>query len=327
MSVMRRRYRLTGTIMMMGFSLCLAQRPRLTADDLAGRRVLWLGDSITQAGDYVSFTEYYLERQRPKERFDFISIGLASETADCLTEAQHPFPRPCVQERLGRALTEIKPQVVVICYGMNDGIYHPQSEERMMAFEAGIEKISAAVKAAGAELIVLTPPPFDAVLAKTVNHVPDAEYSYMHVYQGYDSVLEEFARWELGLPRSTAAAVIDLHGPMDAYLKERRKHDPRFSFGQKDGIHPDPSGHLMMARLVVRRLGLNLPEVSLNTELQRVEDDPMFALVKKAREERSEAWLPYVGYKRNGYFKTDSVVMAEKDVAALQIRIDALRRQ
>jgi hypothetical protein len=30
------------------------------ADTLAGKRVVFLGDSITQAGGYVAFTTYYL---------------------------------------------------------------------------------------------------------------------------------------------------------------------------------------------------------------------------------------------------------------------------
>lgn len=130
---------------------------------LANKRVLWLGDSITQAGDYVTFVEYFLEKQYPAERFDFVSIGLASETASCLSEKTHPFPRPCVQERLQRALALVKPQVVVACYGMNDGIYHPQSVERMQAFERGMEKLIAAAHAAGAQVVLLTPPPFDAL--------------------------------------------------------------------------------------------------------------------------------------------------------------------
>jgi hypothetical protein len=112
---------------------CAAQ-----AQSLSNKRVLWLGDSITQAGDYVTFVEYFLEKQYPAEGFDFVSIGLASETASCLSEKTHPFPRPCVQERLQRALDLVKPQVVVACYGMNDGIYHPQSAERILAFQRGL---------------------------------------------------------------------------------------------------------------------------------------------------------------------------------------------
>src|ERR1700761_6253378 len=133
---------------------------------LANKRVLWLGDSITQIGDYVTFAEYDLEKQYPADRFDIVSIGLASETTSCLSEKAHPFPRPCVHERLGRALSLVKPDLVVACYGMNDGIYHPQSEDRMQAFEQGIDKLVTAVHAAGAQLVLLTPPPFDRLPLK-----------------------------------------------------------------------------------------------------------------------------------------------------------------
>jgi hypothetical protein len=101
------------------------------APTLAGKRVLWLGDSITQAGGYVTFVQYYLNKKYPAEKFDFVSVGLSSETASGLSERTHPFPRPCVFERLQRALGAVKPQVVVACYGMNDGIYHPQSDFRL----------------------------------------------------------------------------------------------------------------------------------------------------------------------------------------------------
>ena len=70
---------------------------------LGAQKVLWLGDSITQAGDYVTIVEYYLNREYPSTRFDFNSIGLSSENTSCLTEKDHPFPRPCLSERLGRA--------------------------------------------------------------------------------------------------------------------------------------------------------------------------------------------------------------------------------
>ncbi len=223
---------------------------------LANKRVLWLGDSITQAGDYVTFIEYFLEKQYLADRFDVISIGLASETASCLSEKTHPFPRPCVQERLQRALALVKPQIVVACYGMNDGIYHPQSAERMQALEQGIEKLVAAVHTAGAEMILLTPPPFDA-LPVNAKVVPQSasDFGFMAPYEGYDGVLADYARWEMQLPKSEAT-VIDMHGPMDAYLAKQRETDADFSFAKKDGIHPDALGHLLMAQIVLRGLGV-----------------------------------------------------------------------
>jgi len=35
---------------------------------LANQRVLWLGDSITQDGKYVTFIEYYLSKEFPFEK-------------------------------------------------------------------------------------------------------------------------------------------------------------------------------------------------------------------------------------------------------------------
>jgi lysophospholipase L1-like esterase len=288
---------------------------------LANKRVLWLGDSITQAGDYVTFIEYFLEKQYPAERFDIISIGLASETSSCLSEKTHPFPRPCVQERLQRALDLVKPQVVVACYGMNDGIYHPQSAERMQAFEQGIEKLIAAVHAAGAEMILLTPPPFD-VLPVKAKVVPKsaADFGFMTPYEKYDDVLANYARWEMQLP-SSEATVIDLHTPLNRALADKRTTDPYFSFAKKDGIHPDMAGHLLMAKIVLSGLG-----IPAEADLQRIETDPLYAAIKKQREARSEGWLKYVGYTRGETVKVDSITEVEAKNAHLQSKIDFLRQ-
>lgn len=288
---------------------------------LENKRVLWLGDSITQAGDYVTFVEYFLERLYPADKFDFISIGLASETVSCLSEKTHPFPRPCVQERLQRALALVKPQVVVACYGMNDGIYHPQSAERMRDFQTGIEKLIAAVHGAGAEVILLTPLPFDVLPVKgKVVPKSAADFGFEAPYEGYDDVLGDYARWEMQLPHSEAT-VIDLHGPMDAYLAKQRAREADFSFAKKDGIHPDAAGHLLMAQIVLR--GLGVPVAS--EELKTVEADPLYGLIKKQREGRSAGWLKYVGYTRGETVKSDSIADVEKENAELQAKIDALR--
>src|SRR3569833_2299153 len=68
-------------------------------DTLAGRRVVFLGDSITQSGGYIAFTTYYLEKLYPKKDFDFLGLGLASETISGLSEEGHAggaFARTCL---------------------------------------------------------------------------------------------------------------------------------------------------------------------------------------------------------------------------------------
>jgi lysophospholipase L1-like esterase len=291
---------------------------------LAGKRVLWLGDSITQAGDYVTFVQYFLDKNYPTDKFDIISIGLASETASGLSEKAHPFPRPDVKERLQRALDLVKPAIVVACYGMNDGIYHPQSADRMKAFQDGINKVIAACKAAHAQVILLTPPPFDKIMAHTLP-ITAPDFSYMGPYEDYDSVLADYAKWELSLSPRDALA-IDLHQPINDYLARQRVTDPHFSF-TGEGIHPNPAGHLLMAEVILNGLGLSIHfDADLNAELAKVQQDPLYSLVKTQRENRSNAWLPYVGYTRGAKVKSNSVNQDEKNNADMQIKIDQARK-
>src|SRR3954452_13814839 len=151
------------------------------AESLGGKRVVFLGDSNTQAGGYVAFTTYYLEKLYPKKDFDIIGLGLASETLSGLSEDGHAggkFPRPCLFERLDRLLEKARPEVVFACYGMNDGIYLPLDRGRFKAFQDGVAKLIERCKKAGAKRIYLVTPPiydfspakgqfnYDAVLAE-----------------------------------------------------------------------------------------------------------------------------------------------------------------
>ena len=290
---------------------------------LSSLKVLWLGDSITQAGDYVNLVEYYLNKQYTASHFDFVSIGLSSETVSCLSEKDHPFPRPCLQERLQRALNLVHPQVVIACYGMNDGIYHPQSPERMAAFQKGIQGLIAAVRAKGARLTLLTPPPFDPIAITTAldEHAPD--FSYKAPYQKYDDVLADYTAWEKTLTAADVT-VIDLHTPIDAYLAKQRATDPKFSF-TKDGIHPDLAGNLLMARIFLKDFRVNVPQTPLNDEVARIQADPLYVLVKAHREKRSQGWLDYVGYTRDKTVKTETPQPMEQTAQDMQTQVDLMR--
>jgi lysophospholipase L1-like esterase len=290
---------------------------------LAGQRVLVLGDSITQDGRYVSFLEYYLRSAGSK--CDLISIGLSSETVSGLSEKDHPFPRPCVLERLDRALQAVTPQIVLAFYGMNDGIYHPPAPERLAAFNAGLHELIAKVRAAGARLVLITPPIFDPLpLAAKPVPINAASFGYNTPYAGYDDVLAEYAAAELAL-REPGITVIDLHTVMAQELAARRRQDPAFSFSH-DGIHPNDTGHLLIARVIAAGLGIKTTDPKPEAELQRISADPLFTLVRERRFLRSEAWLPYVGYSRGQTFKSDSVKAAEEVATRLEGLIEAQRK-
>lgn len=274
-----------------------------SVDTLAGKRVVFLGDSITQAGDYVSFTAYYLDKLHPQKSFDIYALGLSSETLSGLSEPKHPFPRPCLFERLGRALEKAKPEVVFACYGMNDGIYMPLDDARFDAFKQGVRKMIEQCQAAGVkEIFLLTPPMYDYVQKPGEN--------------SYEEVLQAYATWMLTL-QQPGVHVIDLHTPM---RKARESRKQPFS---KDRIHPGDDGHLLMARTVLAALGVQTPEAAASA----VKADPLFKLVDQKRKLRAGRWMAHIGYTRGKTVRPGSLGDAEEQAAKLQEQIDALRRK
>jgi len=259
---------------------------------LDARRILFLGDSITHSGRYVAWIETQLRLQGVDPLPEIVNIGLSSETCSGLSEPSHPFPRPDVHERLDRALQKIKPDVVVACYGMNDGIYHPYSDERMRAYQDGVNRLIDKVEAADARLILMTPPPFDAVPLRDsgkLKGVEEGEYAYFAMYEDYDKVLARFAQWIMQ-QGDRVELVIDLHTPFNDYLQVKRKRDPNFTLSP-DGIHPKSEGHRLMGETILRAWGV---PSSVDPEPELLE------LVAKRMTLLHDAWLSEVGHQRPG---------------------------
>lgn len=129
----------------LGFLLCGMLVSNLQAQESlkispSVKKIVFLGNSITYSGQYVDYVETYLRLSYPDREWDFINIGLPSETVSGLSEEGHAdgkFPRPDLHERLDRVLNELKPDLIFANYGMNDGIYLPFDEERFKAYQLG----------------------------------------------------------------------------------------------------------------------------------------------------------------------------------------------
>jgi lysophospholipase L1-like esterase len=275
-------------------------------DSVAGKRIVFLGDSNTQAGGYVTFTTYYLEKLHPKKDFGVLGLGLASETLSGLSEENHAggkFPRPCLFERLSRLLEKVKPDVVFACYGMNDGIYLPLDRDRSASFRKGVTKLIDQCQAAGVKQIFLITPPIYDLTAKA------GEFNY-------DEVLTEYARWETTL-KAPGTHVIDLHTAM------RKARDGRAEPFAKDRVHFGDDGHLVAARTILAALSVKTPDQTVAA----IKADPLYKLVAQKRAMRSAAWMKHVGYTREKAVKPEPLGTAEADAAKVQERIDALRRR
>lgn len=145
-----------------------------------------------------------------------------SETVLGETESYSKYPRSCIHKRVDCALNYVKPNITFACYGINDGIYNPQSTERFNAYKSGIMKLIDKIKSAGSSLILLTPPPFDpAAIPQKVQPENAKEYSYKAPYYSYNSVLQDYVKWIMNLKINSIQS-IDLNSRMLEYIKQKR---------------------------------------------------------------------------------------------------------
>ena len=261
---------------------------------LSAKRVLFVGDSITHSGGFVAWIETQYRLQGVSPLPEFINIGLSSETCTGLTEPDHPFPRPDVHERLKRALKRLRPDVVVACYGMNDGIYYPFSESRFVAYQEGINRLIDEVHATGAQLVLMTPPPFDAVplMGREGKLKPAGEkkYAYFAIYEHYDrDVIARYAAW-IRQQSERVAMVVDLYTPLTDHLAEQRRRDPKYTLSP-DGVHPNPLGQRIIGETILQAWGV--PSV---TE----PGDTLRELMERRMTVVRDAWLSAIGHKRPG---------------------------
>ncbi|MEE3373270.1 MAG: SGNH/GDSL hydrolase family protein [Planctomycetota bacterium] len=278
---------------------------------LKAKRVLFLGDSITHSGGYIAWIETQCRLQGVDPLPEFVNVGLSSETCTGLSEPDHPFPRPDIHERLQRALDQVQPDVVVACYGMNDGIYYPFSQARFVAYQRGIGQLIEKVHAVGSKLVLLTPPPFDAVPLRQqkgkLKPPGEEKYAWFAIYEHYDrEVIARYARWILE-QKGRVSMVVDLHSPLTKHLAEQRKRDPSYTLAP-DGVHPNPLGQRMIGETVLRAWGIS------KTKEPGAE---LASLMQRRMEILHDAWLTAVGHKRPGVKKGLPLQTARKQAATL----------
>jgi lysophospholipase L1-like esterase len=315
---------------------CAGQEPKSnevfkTAIDNANH-VVFLGDSNTHSGEYINVFETAFLLQRSTDAKTppptFINLGLSSETCCGLSEPIHPFPRPNVQERLTRVLEKAKPDITFVCYGMNDGIYHPFSKDRFEKFQNGVLKIIAEHAKSRTPLVLLTPPPFDSLPGKKAGKLVDKDaksFSWKTIYKNYDSeVIQKYAEWMMTLDQPNCL-VIDVHTPIKNFLVEARKQDPNFTFSN-DGVHFDKHGHTLLGNVILESLGYKKLELPASQNAEGAEASKQQSVLKLVRNRRSVqhlAWLSEVGHLRPGIPAGLPLEKAAATTAAVSKKIEA----
>ena len=110
----------------MQISVAQADDPKVTLK--AGDRIVFLGDSITQAGagpnGYVTMIRQELDKRHPDLKIEVIGAGISGNKV------------PNLQSRVDKDVIAKKPTIVVIYIGIND-IWHG---EKFLKFRREMEK-------------------------------------------------------------------------------------------------------------------------------------------------------------------------------------------
>ena len=280
-------------------------------------RILFLGNSITYAGQYVTDIEAWFVTHYPKKHYEFINVGLPSETVSGLSEEGHAngrFPRPDLHERLARVLAATKPDLVLASYGMNDGIYQPFDEERFEKFRDGMTWLHNEIVSAGIPIIHLTPPVFDE---KNGGH------------EGYSQVLDHYSDWLISQRDAAKWKVADVHFPMKKFLDDHRKADAAFAFA-KDGVHPDALGHWIMAKQILLYLGeKNVAGIESIEDAVAVQPNgkEILQLISQRQQMMKDAWLTATKHTRPEMNVGLPLEEAKEKAAATEKEIKALLHQ
>lgn len=246
------------------------------------RRIVFLGDSITQKGDYVADVECWFLSHGVE--VEVLNLGLGSETATDLTPEENEghlkkygFGRSFISERLGRVLSETKPDLLFVCYGMNDGVPTPRYAQaitrlRDEALKSGVKRV-----------VICTPPLYDNKKDAASNPA--------------DKNLARYTEWLLG-KRNDGWLVVDLHTPMRATLDAARASNPNFIFAE-DGVHPNREGHWLMAREILRQaFGERALDLYCSEQLFPFLGAEIRDLVRQRQALLFNAWMAKIGHTR-----------------------------
>ncbi len=261
--------------------------------DTSVHTVLFLGNSITYAGSWITDIEAAYTIAHPNHAVNFINLGLPSETVSGLSEEGHAggrFSRPDLHERLHRILQAIQPDIVFTCYGMNDGIYLPLDPQRFQKYKDGMIWLHDTLVKTGARVIIVTPPVYDELRAGA---------------KGYAAVLDSYAAWLLSQKKAAHWEVADIHFPMKKYLETHRQLDAAYGVDgfalAADGVHPGEAGHWLIAKQLLLHLkernAAKYPDIK--SLMQSHANGPaILQLIIEKQGFMKDAWLTATGHTR-----------------------------
>lgn len=200
----------------------------------AGGRIVFLGDSITQAGDkpggYVTLVREEIAAALPDKGIEVLGAGISGNKV------------PNLEKRLDRDVLEKKPTTVVIYIGIND-VWHSQRGQGTPkdVFEQGLRSLVERIRAAGADVILCTP--------SVIGEKPAGE-------NPLDAMLDEYADVTRGVADEMKTGLLDLRKAFVEHLAATNAAKADKGTLTTDGVHLNPAGNRFVAERMLEALGV-----------------------------------------------------------------------
>ena len=200
-------------------------------------RIVFLGDSITQAGagpnGYVTLVRKAIEKRRPNANIEVIGAGISGNRV------------PDLQARLKKDVLDRKPTLVVIYIGIND-VWHSIRDRGTSRedFQAGLEDIISQIHDAGAKVILSSP----SVIGERVKGENPLKL---------DKMLDEYRKVGQEVAKKNGVAYLDLRDEFHKKLKEINAKDAEKNVLTTDGVHLNAAGNEFVANVMLNALGVN----------------------------------------------------------------------
>jgi lysophospholipase L1-like esterase len=203
-----------------------------------GDRLAIIGDSITEQKMYSRIIETYLTVCVPELKITARQFGWSGETAEGFL---HRMTNDCLR---------FKPTVATLCYGMNDHRYGPYNESVGQWYRDNYSAVAHSLKTSGARVVLGSP--------GCVGKVPRWASNANAPVEELNLNLCHLRNLDIDIAAQEQIQFADVFWPMfTAEFVAQKKYGADYAVPGKDGVHPDWSGHLIMAYAFLKAMGLD----------------------------------------------------------------------
>jgi len=200
-----------------------------------GDRIVFLGDSITQAGvqpkGYVTVIKNVLNEKHPDLGIEIIGAGISGNKV------------PNLQARVDKDVIAKQPTIVFIYIGIND-VWHGESDPAKGTmpdkFEGGLKEVIGKCTAAGAKVILCTP---TVIGEKKVGE------------NKLDAKLDEYAAISRKVAQELNLPLCDLRKAFVEHLQMNNPENMEKGILTSDRVHLNEAGNKFVAGQMLKSLG------------------------------------------------------------------------